>query len=285
MNIMNQKHFVANNVLRCFRCRRRHHHISLAIFYFQSDFILFVNIIMHWLIHKANLNADKNVFRWCMYVRKELYRNHRKIRSITTTTNNSIHENFTMNRFVLCVPVSPTIGIVNTFLSHTKHWRRLRFHLFVVIYTRWMCVCIKSKLDGARGRDGANEWAWACMLCLVFVIRNRQYIKWVNQRKIVGGVYVMLWYAKRRQQIWNYENWQRANIRTNRKNTQHTHTIPLCTAHFWLPLFLCLKWAFDFCSLIFSLVCLFSSSFFICSRFFFVLFCLVESSVHAVTAE
>lgn len=116
------------------------------------------------------------------------------------------------------------------------------------------------------------------MLCLVFVIRNRQYIKWVNQRKIVGGVYVMLWYAKRRQQIWNYENWQRANIRTNRKKTQHTHVrrIPLCTAHFWLPLFLCLKWAFDFCSLIFSyffLVCLFSSSFFICSLFFcFVLF-------------
>lgn len=117
MNIMNQKHFVTNNV--CDVVVVIIIHISLAIFYFQSDFILFVNIIMHWLIHKANLNADKNVFRSCMYVRKEFYRNHRKIRSITTTTNNSIHENFTMNRFAfVCLCLTNHWGGVYVFESY-----------------------------------------------------------------------------------------------------------------------------------------------------------------------
>lgn len=117
------------------------------------------------------------------------------------------------------------------------------------------------------------------MLCLVFVIRNRQYIKWVNQRKIVGGVYVMLWYAKRRQQIWNYENWQRANIRTNRKKTQHTHTRtanPIMYCAFLVAVIFVFKmslWLLLAHFQLFFLVCLFSSSFFICSLFFcFVLF-------------
>lgn len=133
---------------------------------------------------------------------------------------------------------------------------------------------------------------------MVFVIRNRQYIKW----KSWVVLYVMPC-AKRRQQIWNYENWQRANIRTNREEEKtngrekkkHTHkkitSNPIMYCAFWLPLFSGSNWAFDFCSLsfVFSFyilfifswcVCVCLCAFFFCS---FVFFSICSCVVHLIS--